>query len=122
MTFIKNLSCIFHFRPFNSQSALEKAKYTVENEYAVVGMLDELNTTLAVFEKYIPRFFAGATEVYYNELKEYNKVNKNIYKPPVSEDVKNLIRQNFSREIEFYKFCKQRLHAQFLAASQLDLN
>lgn len=59
-------------------------------------------------------------EIYYNEIKNFNKINKNNFKPPVSEEVKNLVRQNFSREIEFYKFCKQRLHTQFLAANMMD--
>lgn len=112
---------VFLFRPFNTKGALERAKYAVETQYAVVGVLEDLNTTLAVFEKYIPRFFAGATEIYYNEIKNFNKINQNNFKPPVSEEVKNLVRQNFSREIEFYKFCKQRLHTQFLAANLMDL-
>lgn len=114
--------CLNYFphRPFNTKGALERAKFAVETQYAVVGVLEDLNTTLAVFEKYIPRFFAGATEIYYNEIKNFNKINKNSFKPPVSEEVKNLVRQNFSREIEFYKFCKQRLQTQFLAANLLD--
>lgn len=111
---------IFH-RPFNSKGALERAKYNVETQYSVVGVLEDLNTTLAVLEKYVPRFFAGATEIYYNEIKNFNKINKNNFKPPVSEEIKNLLRQNFSREIEFYKFCKQRLHRQFLATNLVDL-
>lgn len=112
---------MFNDRPFNSKGALERAKYNVETQYSVVGVLEDLNTTLAVLEKYIPRFFAGATEIYYNEIKNFNKINKNNFKPPVSEEVKNLLRQNFSREIEFYKFCKQRLHRQFLATNLLDV-
>lgn len=113
--------CFAFHRPFNTKGAVEKAKYVVETQYSVVGVLEDLNTTLAVLEKYVPRFFAGATEIYYNEIKNFNKINKNNFKPPVSEEVKNLVRQNFSREIEFYKFCKQRLHRQFLAANLMDL-
>lgn len=113
-------SLCFSSSPFNTKGALERAKFAVETQYSVVGVLEDLNTTLAVFEKYIPRFFAGATEIYYNEIKNFNKINKNNFKPPVSEEVKNLVRQNFSREIEFYKFCKQRLNLQFLAANMMD--
>lgn len=112
----------FHFKnsPFNTKGALERAKYAVETQYSVVGVLEDMNTTLSVLEQYIPRFFAGATEIYYNEIKT-NNINKNNFKPPVSEDVKNLVRHNFSREIEFYKFCKQRLQTQFLAANLKEL-
>lgn len=52
-------------RPFNTIGALQRAKHAVESQYAVIGVLEDLNTTLTVFEKYIPGFFRGATEVYY---------------------------------------------------------
>lgn len=55
-------------RPFNTAGALERAKYAVESQYAVVGVLEDLNTTLTVFEKYIPKFFAGVTDIYYGNL------------------------------------------------------
>lgn len=51
--------------PFNTVGALEQAKHAVESQYAVIGVLEDLNTTLSVFEKYIPGFFRGASEVYY---------------------------------------------------------
>ncbi len=45
----------------------------------------------------------------------FSKINRNIYKPPVDEDVKDIVRKNFTRELEFFDFCKQRLHKQYLA-------
>jgi len=50
-----------------------------------------------------------------------SKINRNLYKPTVSEDVKNLVRQNFTRETEFYQFCRQRLHRQYNALQGLGL-
>lgn len=58
---------VFWLRPFNTLGALERAKHAVESQYAVVGVLEDLNTTLAVFEKYIPGFFRGATDIYYGK-------------------------------------------------------
>ncbi|XP_065079844.1 heparan sulfate 2-O-sulfotransferase pipe [Ochlerotatus camptorhynchus] len=101
--------------PFNSQGALERAKYAVESQYAVVGVLEDFNTTLAVLERYVPKFFSGATSVYFNEVNLLAKINKNNFKPPVSHEIKELVRRNFTREIEFYQFCKQRLYKQYLA-------
>lgn len=53
--------------------ALERAKLAVEKHYAVVGVLEDVNTTLTVLENYIPRFFRGAAQVYhgiyYNDLR-----------------------------------------------------
>lgn len=54
--------------PFNSEGALERAKRSVEQQYAVVGVLEDFNVTLTVFEHYIPRFFKGASQVYYGNL------------------------------------------------------
>lgn len=54
--------------PFNTQGALERAKRAVEEQYAVVGVLEDLNTTLSVFEHYIPKFFKGAKDVYWSKL------------------------------------------------------
>lgn len=55
-------------RPFNTEGVLQRAKNTVESEYAVVGVLEDLNTTMTVLENYIPRFFQGASDVYYGKF------------------------------------------------------
>lgn len=47
----------------------------------------------------------------------FNKINKNSFKPTVSEHVKDIVRRNFTKEIEFYEFCRQRLHKQYLAVN-----
>ena len=56
--------------------------------------------------------FAGVRELYENSKKEVKKMGQNFHKGFVSEEIKNLVRQNFSREIEFYEFCKERLKLQ----------
>jgi dermatan/chondrotin sulfate uronyl 2-O-sulfotransferase UST len=94
---------------------LDQAKRNVESEFAVVGVLEDLNTTLAVLEKYIPRFFKGVTKIYFDKMEKFSKINKNENKPKVSEEIKNIVRKNLSREIEFYEFCKERLQRQFEA-------
>lgn len=47
--------------------------------------------------------------------------NSNPFKPHISEEIKQMLRQNFTREIEFYQFCRQRLHKQYLALKKNDL-
>jgi len=103
--------------PFNSVGAMERAKHAVESQYAVVGVLEDFNTTLSVFEKYIPRFFSGAADIYYDNEDKFHKINSNSFKPPVSEHVKDIVRKNLTREIEFYQFCRQRLYKQYLAVN-----
>ena len=130
-------NCINCYSGLNTEVALRKAKENVEKHYAVVGVLEELNKTLTVMEHYIPRFFKGAKDVYWSkceilcrqfliplsnvhiffsdEINVFSKINRNIYKPPVAEETKNIVRKNFTRELEFFDFCKQRLHKQYLA-------
>ena len=50
-----------------------------------------------------------------DEMKNFRSINRNIYKPSVSEATKEIVRQNFTRELEFFDFCKQRLHRQYMA-------
>ena len=60
---IPSLPC----RGFNTDYALQKAKENVERHYAVVGVLEDLNTTLTVLEHYVPRFFKDAKHHYWSE-------------------------------------------------------
>lgn len=50
-----------------------------------------------------------------DEVNAFTRINRNFFKPPVSEEVKDIVRSNFTREIEFYQFCKQRLYKQLRA-------
>lgn len=59
---VVRVCCVY--RPFNTDGALQRAKRAVERHYAVVGVLEDLNSTFTVMEHYIPRFFAGAKQVY----------------------------------------------------------
>lgn len=36
----------------------------VEKDFAVVGILEDWDKTLAVLEHYIPRYFKGVTKIY----------------------------------------------------------
>ncbi len=52
-----------------SDWALKKAKENIEKWYAVVGLLEEFNTTLTVLEHAMPRFFKDAPKLYNTYLK-----------------------------------------------------
>ena len=59
--------------------------------------------------------FLRISSMLLDEVNVFSKINRNIYKPPVAEETKNIVRKNFTRELEFFDFCKQRLHKQYLA-------
>lgn len=43
---------------------MEKAIKHVEENYAVVGVLEELDMTMTVLENYLPKYFKGASQVF----------------------------------------------------------
>jgi len=47
-----------------SRAALQKAKYNAEKYYSVIGVSEDLESSLAVMESYLPKFFKGATQAY----------------------------------------------------------
>ena len=119
---------------------MQKAKQTVEQDYAVVGTWEDTNITLSVLEHYIPRYFKNAKVAYYCKhfrslrtmktftnaphmciylfavaKERYSQVNKNKDKRPVSDLTREILRKNLTNEIEFYEFCKQRLYMQYAA-------
>ncbi|XP_017468053.1 PREDICTED: heparan sulfate 2-O-sulfotransferase pipe-like [Rhagoletis zephyria] len=106
--------------PFNSVTAMQKAKRTVEQEYAVVGTWEDTNITLTVLEHYIPKYFKHAKVVYHMGKERLSSVNKNPAKRPVSQETRDILSKNFTNEIEFYEFCKQRLYLQYSAISKFN--
>jgi len=99
---------------FGSRAALQEAKRAVEEEYAVVGLLEDWDTSLAVMERLVPRFFDGAT-AYSRERVALNRTlrNENFYKPKLRSAARQMMAKHFQTELEFYEFAKQRLYKQY---------
>ena len=95
------------------------AKWNVEKYYSVVGVMEEEELSLKLFEKYLPRFFARIFEFYFNEDENHVQDGHRVANTnPLSKPCTNFTRQNlllspvFTLEYEFYDFIKQRLHMQ----------
>ncbi|XP_076336643.1 uronyl 2-sulfotransferase-like isoform X2 [Tachypleus tridentatus] len=97
--------CLVHNHPW----ALWQAKQNIEKFYPVVGVLEDMNTTLIVLERRLPRFFRGALKLYHNTG---IRRNQNTHKEEVSEEIKDLLRANLTAEYELYFFIKRRLRQQ----------
>ena len=96
----------------------------MEKHFAFVGVMEELDTSLRLFETILPKFFSNVTSQYWQDqdakipeklLKEGHVVaNKN----PLSKVVTNVTRNNllespvFELEYDFYHFILQRFHLQ----------
>lgn len=62
------IKAVLSFRVLNDRWALERANSNVERYYPVVGVLEELNSTLTVLEKRLPYFFRGVKDIYFKQL------------------------------------------------------
>ena len=96
-------------KKFNNKQAFIIAKNNVEKYYSVIGITEEMNKTLKVMENLLPQFFGGILQMYQNDK---SRVLENHLKPAISEEIKLLLKSNFTFEIQFYEFCKERLERQ----------
>ena len=99
---------------FNGSGAFKRAVENVEKYFPVVGVLEELDSSLRVLEAFLPRYFSGASEILAKEPSEKHK-NKNIYKQRQSSKFRAALAANMTRELEFYHFCRQRLMKQMMS-------
>ncbi|XP_037790496.1 heparan sulfate 2-O-sulfotransferase pipe-like [Penaeus monodon] len=86
--------------------ALQMAKHVVEKVFVVIGIQEELDNTLLVFEHLLPNFFGGATKI------EYKNWNIQASKPPTSNKTLAILQRLLKVDIEFYDYLKQRFHRQ----------
>ncbi|KAH1009522.1 uronyl 2-sulfotransferase [Dendroctonus ponderosae] len=99
----------------NNQWALETAKKNVERYYQVVGVLEELDTTLDILEEEIPQFFDGAKKTYQANLLDIYKHKKD---PDVPKEVWSTLEESLVKELEFYNWVKYRLFEQRLKSKE----
>ena len=109
------------------------AKFNAEMYYAVIGLQEDIQTSLCVMEAYVPLFFKGALKVYYEtqsrqqrkqSLKKKAKKSKILvkhigfaanvtpHKKTISDKARRILATNMTLEYEFYGFVKHRLKMQ----------
>ncbi|KAK3908106.1 Uronyl 2-sulfotransferase [Frankliniella fusca] len=92
--------------------ALQRAKANMDQYFPVVGILEELNATLAVLESRLPLFFAGVRDVYRHQLHEphvnWDRKKTSNFKP----EVRKKVEKRLAFEYELYIWSKQRLMQQ----------
>ena len=93
------------------------AKSNVEKYYSVVGITENMQETLTVMEAKLPRFFDGAYDTYFNDELILQNKNVNHLKTKISEETRYILNTNFTYEVQFYEFCKERLQNQLKGLS-----
>nr|XP_054753124.1 uronyl 2-sulfotransferase-like [Lytechinus pictus] len=96
--------------------AVEEAIRNVKDNYVAVGLLEELEDTLKVFEKLVPEFFDGVLDIYKTSV--LGEARNNItamttkHKVPPSPEVIKKMKSILKLEYIFYDFIKTRFHMQ----------
>lgn len=92
--------------------ALTKAIEHVEQNYVVIGLLEHVNESLAVFEHKLPRFFRGASSVFYADGTGIRRTSHSWNKGVNATSIKYL-RSRLRHDYVFYEYLKHKLLAQF---------
>ncbi|CAH0554605.1 unnamed protein product [Brassicogethes aeneus] len=93
----------------NNDWALKTAKENVQRYFEVVGVLEELNSTLEVLENKLPNFFKGVQKHYQTYLLS-NFKNKKPIKVP--NRIRKKLKDTLRTEYDFYDWIKGRLFGQ----------
>lgn len=90
---------------------ITRAKENIEKYYAVVGLTDEFDLTLAVLETLLPQYLVCLQD-FANALDKEERSHLNYTHTQPSSDVMDILNQRFQADIKFYEYLKQRLFYQ----------
>ena len=89
----------------------QKAKTHVEQEYATVGMLEDLPNFFKTMEYIFPKHFSGAYSEYLSYDKRRRKSRHSTKgKITPQESTTQTLRRKLKYEMEFYSFVRQRFY------------
>lgn len=91
------------------RQAMEKAMHNVEKNFFVVGVLEQFDDTLKLFETLLPVFFMGATEVYHSDrIAEKRAATKTVHSVPMNNETRHYFANGpLKYEYELYAFTRQ---------------
>ena len=91
------------------------AKHNIEQYYPVIGVLENINETLAVMEELLPSIFVkGISDLYVKKSrKSLFTTNKTGKTQELSSDGRKKLTEMLAIEMELYEFVKVRLMNQY---------
>ena len=100
----------------------------LDNEYLMVGLVEDMETSYALLEKFLPQYFKGLTSLpkseihndlshkvwFYkcNILEQVNSGRKDPNAIPMTTQSADKLREILALEYELYNFAVQRFHRQ----------
>ncbi|XP_038661201.1 uronyl 2-sulfotransferase a isoform X2 [Scyliorhinus canicula] len=91
--------------------ALQKAKENLNENYLLVGILEELEDVLLLLERLLPHYFKDASAVYHSA--EYRKLGNGtitVKKQVPSPEALKVLYQRMRYEYNFYNYVKDEFH------------
>ncbi|KAG8444452.1 hypothetical protein GDO86_009579 [Hymenochirus boettgeri] len=91
--------------------ALERAKQNVNENFLLVGILEELEDVLLLLERFLPHYFKDVMTIYKNpEHRKLGNLTVTVKKAFPSPNALQVLYQRMKYEYEFYYFVKQQFH------------
>ena len=89
--------------------ALQMAKINVQNEYLVVGYLENLSGFLKVLETQLSSWFTGSLQLFNEQKTKLNKEQRTTckYQHPPTETTRKILQTALWRELELYEFIRR---------------
>lgn len=88
---------------------VERAKQRMLSDYFVIGVLEQFEDSLRVFEKLLPRYYRGALDVYQSKnIQQTRNQTKSLNKRSLpDEPIRKLREGTLKHEYDLYHFARQ---------------
>ncbi|XP_075410523.1 uronyl 2-sulfotransferase [Tenrec ecaudatus] len=91
--------------------ALERAKVNVNENFLLVGILEELEDVLLLLERFLPHYFKGVLSIYKNpEHRKLGNLTVTVKKTVPSPEAVQILYQRMRYEYEFYHYVREQFH------------
>ena len=109
------------FSEHDKEKALELAKNNVAKKFFVVGILEQFDETLLLFEKMLPKVFKGVSELYHSGvIQKKTKASASMNLTKMSgETRKFLIYGMLKYEYDLYEFTRRLFNESYICLTFL---
>uniref|UniRef100_A0A8C5PHN4 Uronyl 2-sulfotransferase n=1 Tax=Leptobrachium leishanense TaxID=445787 RepID=A0A8C5PHN4_9ANUR len=91
--------------------ALERAKQNVNENFLLVGILEELEDVLLLLERFLPHYFKDVMTIYKNpDHKKLGNLTVTVKKTFPSTNALQVLHQRMKYEYDFYYYVKEQFH------------
>ncbi|KAJ8409746.1 hypothetical protein AAFF_G00218050 [Aldrovandia affinis] len=91
--------------------ALERAKQNVQENFLLVGILEELEDVLLLLERLLPHFFTDVLSIYKSpDYRKMGNMTGTVRKPTPSREALQVLYQRMRDEYDFYNFIRDQFH------------